>query len=776
MNERRWTRSNFQPCLPLGEDGRRVTECPEHIALSREAAGEGMVLLKNDGVLPLKKGTKIAIFGKAQIDFVKGGGGSGDVIVSYVRNIYDGFKVKEAEGKIAVFDEISWFYKEDVRKQYENGVVIGHTEEPEIPPVLLNKAADFTDTAIITICRFSEEAWDRKSEKGDFYLSDAEEKMVNSVSDKFKNVAVVLDVGGVVDTLWFKEEGRIGAALLAWNAGMEGGLAVADIVCGDVNPSGKLVDTFAKSFDDYPSSANFHDSDDYVKYYDDIYVGYRYFETVPGAKERVSYPFGFGLSYTDFEISDEEAYDDGKVITVTATVKNIGKMAGKETIQVYYTAPDGKLDKPSKELCAFKKTGLLAPGESETVVMKFDISEMASYDDRGKVVKSAYILEWGDYKLEVGNSVRNTKLLNYRYTVNGKAIVSEQLTELVAPCRLEKRLCSDGSYEELETKELKRFEYAEIPENTAKPPEEKAMLEDVADGKVTMDEFIAQLSDKELCRLAGGTSQDKPFNGKHSPGVATGGGYGNLREYGIPPLMPTDGPAGVRVEKGSGVCTTAWPCATLLACTWNTDLIYRIGSCGAMEAKENNLVIWLTPALNIHRTPLCGRNFEYYSEDPLIAGEMAAALTNGIQSQGVGATPKHFACNNKETNRRFSDSILSERALREIYIKGFEICVKKANPWMIMTSYNKINGYQASEHYELITGILRGEWGFKGMVTSDWCTTGIHGFEVKAGNDVKMPLGYPESLMEFLYVEKLKRPELEACVKRLLELIIKIDC
>ena len=304
----KWTRIAHQPCLPMGKDGRLVTACEEHIRLSRTAATEGMVLLKNEGgVLPLKRGSKAAVFGKGQIDYVRGGGGSGEVTTSYTRNIYEGLKIKEAEGKLQVFDALSHFYEENVKQQYAQGKENGKTVEPAVPEDLLQAARRFTDTAVITICRFSGEGWDRKGipGDGDFYLSPQEQAMVDAVTSAFPRVAVVLDVGGMVDSAWFKDNDRIQSVLLAWQAGIEGGLAVADILCGDVNPSGKLVDTFAGSFDDYPSSANFNESEDYVEYTEDIYVGYRYFETIPGAAEKVNYPFGYGLSYTSFAIEGD---------------------------------------------------------------------------------------------------------------------------------------------------------------------------------------------------------------------------------------------------------------------------------------------------------------------------------------------------------------------------------------------------------------------------------------------------------------------------------------
>ena len=773
----KWTRLKFCPNIPLGENGTKVTSSDKHIAFSRKAASEGMVLIKNENkALPLGKGTKIAIFGKAQTDYVRGGGGSGVVYCEYERNIYEGFKIKEQEKKVEIFHKLSAFYEEnfeigdhpDYPQSYKGQNVPGFARELEIPDKLLKEAREFTDTAIITISRYSREAWDRTADKGDFYLSDAESAMVEKVCASFDRVIAVLNVGGVVDTAWIKDNEKLSSALIAWNAGMEGGLAVADIICGDVNPSGKLTDTFAKSFADYPSAETFNHSEMFVKYYEDIYVGYRYFETFKSASERVNYPFGFGLSYTDFEICDICVKEENKEIVARATVKNIGKVSGREVVQLYYSAPQGKLGKPAYELGAFAKTSLLSPGSEEVTELRFATKDMASFDDMGKCQKSAYILEKGDYTFHIGNSVRNIVKANYTYTVSDEYIVTEQLSEKMAPINLEKRLIADGSYEILPLGERKKpkYEYGEFT-----PPisqNRKIMFQEVADGKATLDEFIAQLDNSYMAELIGG---------KENRGVANTSGIGGNPSddpYGIPCAMTTDGPAGVRIIPDRGVATTCFPCATLIACTWDTELMYEMGKIGAMEAKENNLMIWLTPGMNVHRSPLCGRNFEYFSEDPLISGKMASAKVRGIQSQNVAATPKHFAANNKETNRRNCDSVVSERALREIYLKGFEICVKEASPRCIMTSYNPINGERASENYDMLTGILRNEWGFKGLVMTDWRTYGYHGVEMLAGNDVRMPRGYSDAIWDIAR-SKDGKLALRESTKRVLELLLDFE-
>lgn len=800
----KWQRFLYQPVLPLGEDGRRVTGSEEHIRLSRRAAGEGMVLLKNQNdCLPLARGAKVALFGKGTIDYVKGGGGSGDVTVAYIRNLYDGMKQMESQGRVELFHELPQFYETEIARQFAEGAIPGMTREPALPEGLLEKARAAADTAVVSFCRFSGESWDRVCgsqdipenshrylkmgaavfERGDFYLSHAEETLLEAVCRNFPRVIVVMNVGGMVDVSWIRDNERITAGLMAWQGGMEGGAAIAEVLCGDVNPSGRLTDTFAATLEDYPSSDTFHESDVYVNYAEDIYVGYRYFGTLPGASSKVIYPFGFGLSYTNFSVSLLEACCRDDHLCFLIRITNTGARAGRDVLQIYYSAPQGKLGKPGRVLAAFGKTGLLRPGEEQRLTLSFPVSSMASYDDTGKVRASAWVLEPGDYTFFLGENVRDAAQISFVYHQDD-VLVTEQLTPQAGPCQLPRRLQSDGSYEELPMSEpveepgLPRQDTANLP--SCSPAvrgvgritrEQRKQLQPfqflrVAEGQLSLDDFISQLDDDALIHLLGG---------QPNTGVANTYGMGNLPEYGVPNVMTADGPAGLRIVADRGVCTTAFPCATLLACTWDTALAEQIGAAAAEEVRENNIGIWLTPAMNIHRSPLCGRNFEYYSEDPLIAGKMAAALIRGIQSRHIGACAKHFACNNKETNRRNSDSRVSERALREIYLKPFEIAVKESQPYMIMSSYNLLNGVRASEHKQLLTNILRGEWGYTGMVTTDWGNFGEHYREAKAGNDIKMGTGYPERVREALDRGLITREEIAACAKRILEMILKLD-
>ena len=780
MKPTKWQRIRYMPMMPMGEDGRRITAGKAHIDLSHEAACEGMVLLKNEGrLLPLSAGTKIALFGKAQADYVKGGGGSGDVTVAYTRSLLDGLRIKEQEGKVSIFAPLSDYYSAYVQEQYALGKEPGRCAEAALPGDLLKAAREYADTAIITLCRFSGEGWDRTGQPfdGDFYLSREEVAMVHAVEAAFPRIVVVLNTGGMMDTLWFKDNARIQASLLAWQGGIEGGLAMADVLCGDVCPSGRLTDTFAVDFAAYPSSDTFNASNDYVEYNEDIFVGYRYFQTIPGAAEKVCYPFGYGLSYTAFAITDCKAGCEGDSITVTAKVTNTGSVPGKQVVQVYCQAPQGKLGKAARVLVGFAKTALLKPGECENVTINFPVYTFASYDDTGAVCKSAWVLEQGDYTFCVGDNVRDCDPVNFVYTVSKDRILA-QISARCQPRQLSWRLMADGSHAAVENIPALPFPVFDIenapsgwaPENkwNAQFITDKAKhsLMDVAEGKITLDAFMDTLTLDQMVYLLGG---------QPNRGVANTHGFGGLNSHGIPNVMTADGPAGVRIEPYCGVDTTAFPCATQLACTWNTEIVERIGVAAAMEMKENGLGVWLAPGMNIHRNPLCGRNFEYYSEDPLVTGRMATAMVKGVQSQGVGTSVKHFACNNKEVNRVDSDSRLSERALREIYLKGFEIVVKAAQPLTLMTSYNIINGVRASENKELLTDILRGEWGFQGMVTTDWWNHGSHYKEIAAGNDVKMARGNPEHTLQMIREGKLDESCVRECCKRVLEMILRLD-
>ena len=585
---------------------------------------------------------------------------------------------------------------------------------------------------------------------------------------------VVLNVGGMVDTSWFACNPKIGAVLLAWQGGMEGAMAEADILCGDVNPSGKLTDTFAASFDDYPSSAGFNESRDYVCYTEDIFVGYRYFETIPGAAEKVNYPFGFGLSYNTFRLEPLISQGDDERIFVTVRVTNTGNTAGREVVQIYSSAPQCRLDMPKLELRTFQKTRLLQPGQAQELTLTFPTAELAAYDEK----LAAFVLPAGSYTILVGNCVR--ALEEVGHFVNEAERITEQAKNRCVPAKLPRRLKADGSFEDLKTGEYPTlYDTAGWPEKHSwdaehilpdsrgiKIPEGRLNFEQAASGEVTTEAFLGSLTDDELITLLGGTP---------NRGVADTRGIGGLDYLGIPAVMTADGPAGLRIVPDRGVKTTAWPVATLLACTWDTELIYAVGQTGAKEVLENNIGMWLTPAINIHRSPLCGRNFEYYSEDPLVAGKLAAAMVRGIQSQNVSACVKHFCCNNKETNRYASDSRVSERALREIYLKAFKIVVKESDVWSIMTAYNLLNGTYTSENEELLTGILREEWGYDGLVVTDWGNWAEHYREALAGNNVRMPHGSLRRLQKAMELGLISRNTLIENARQVLQWMLRLE-
>lgn len=757
--EKRFARARFTPAWPLGEDGRAVTGCQAHIDLARCAAQEGIVLLKNNGVLPFRKGQRLAVFGAGQIAYEQGGSGAGIVYTPYSRNLLEGLCAKEQAGQVALYHPLSDFFVDDYEKEADyaeaNFRLDSHSHfrgnftrvekfnltgrRPVVPDELIKEAAAFTDTAIISLSRTSGEFYDRDPER-DFQLSAEEKAMVAQVKENFANVVVVINAGAQIEATWLTDEAISGVVLMG-TPGMEGGNAVADILCGDVCPSGKLVDTYAGCYEDYPTNKTFRESEYYVNYEEDIYVGYRYFETIPGAAEKVIFPFGFGLSYTTFSQSVESACERGGKIVIQAKVTNTGSVSGKQVLQVYGSAPQGRLGKAAKVLVAFGKTDELAPGASQTLTLTVDPYLLASYDDTGIWQKSAYILEGGDYAIYLGTSVRDVAKC-YTYHVDGAFRLVQQLTERCGCVALPRRMHADGTFEELAIKPMPvTQDFTRPAAITAEPPRTLKMFDAVADGEITLDEFIAQMTPEQLFAMLGGHP---------NTGVAITGSFGCIPELGIPAYTTSDAPAGIRVKPQHCLEPTAFPTAVCLACTWNEALVEQVGEAIGKEIKENNMFAWLGPALNIHRDPLCGRNFEYYSEDPLVAGKMAAASVRGAQRQRISASPKHFAANNKEFIRKECDSRVTERALREIYLKGFEICVREADPKTVMTSYNPVNGIYASESADLQSHILRGEWGFSGLTMTDWCGHGLHGREVKAGSDIKMPRGDTFSLKNYL--------------------------
>jgi len=738
----------YQPVRPLGKNGALVTGCKAHWQLACTAAAEGTVLLKNDGALPLQQGTRVSLFGLGAGDFLFGGGGSSAVVTDRHISLGDGLQNAHNEGKLDYFPETAEFYVREVeriieeahRKYPVHGDYTAWRRStqmimPVMPEELYQKAVAFGGTAIFCVSRYTAEGdanGDRKGGKGDFYLWDEEQALLDRLYADFEKVIVVLNTGGPVST---EEYNKAGAVLYPLFGGAMAGTALVQILLGEKYPSGHLQHTLARRLEDYPSTAGFHESENYVNYTEDIFVGYRYFETF--APEKVAYPFGFGLSYTTFRVETKSAILEKNTAKISVLVKNTGNRPGREVVQAYLTAPQGKLGKAKKVLCAFQKTRELKPGEEGEVKLSFDIRQFGSFDDLGKIQKSAFVLEKGTYSVHIGTNVRDTEqALIFEFE---RDVVCRQCHAYMAPRALPERLTANGTMEKLPFAEKKPHRPMGKGLNAA-PCEQFSLANALANGEI--EEFLASLTEDDLGEFLYGHPM---MNASHTNGIGVSPRNGR-RDKMLVPLVPTaDGPLGLRIREGRGVAPTYFPCENTVSQSWDLSLARRIGKTIAREVKENNIGIWLAPGLNIHRNPMGGRNFEYYSEDPLISGLFASACVSGVQSEQIAATVKHFCCNNRENNRRIADSRVSQRALREIYLRGFEIVVKKAKPWALMTSYNLVNGEQSSANWEAINGILRGEWRYDGVVMTDWRVRSNLEDEVYAGSDVKMP----ESVTQF---------------------------
>ncbi len=692
--------------------------------LCRKAAAEGTVLIKNDGTLPLKEGTVVSLFSRVQYDwFFVGYGSGGDVNCPEKVNLVDGIRNCD---KLELNENLAEVYAKWIKNNPVNQGVWGtwpycHKEMP-LDVITLQSTKGASDTAVVSIGRAAGEDRDSAYENGCYLLNNAEIAMLDVVTSNFDKVIVLLNTGGIIDMSWMKKYGdKISAVLYVFQGGMESGNAVADVLCGKVNPSGRLTDTIAKSYFDYPSSDNFGGRS-VNNYEEDIFVGYRYFESFD--KNNVVYPFGYGLSYTDFDIKyiDTEAFDDG--FEITAKVTNIGERSGRQVVQLYAEKPCGKLGNPSRELVAFAKTKDLATQESEEVKLWVDAYQLTSFDDCGSTNHAgAYVAEEGEYNFYLGENVREAQKVFSYYQEETEVFVQHR--QAAAPQEHFEVLHAeivDGK-KVLRKKAVAKQKYDlgsrinnNLPEDIEITGDKGLKLIDVKDGKCTMEEFVAQLSLDELEAITRGDYRmDSPLGAKGNAAVY-GGVLESLRDKGIPPVTTTDGPSGIRL---AAYCSLI-PIGTLLACTFDVELTQELHAELGAEMKDRGSDVLLGPGMNIHRNPLCGRNFEYYSEDPYLTGKIAAAAVKGIQSQGVSACPKHYACNNQEMRRNKNDSRLSERALREIYLKGYEICIKEAKPLNIMTSYNRINGVYGHYNYDLCTTILRGEWGYEGNVMTDW--------------------------------------------------------
>ena len=703
-----------------------ILDWKEYLDTARCAAAEGIVLLKNDkNVLPLESGRKIAVFGRIQSHYYKSGTGSGGMVnVSKVTGIVDA--LLECEG-IELNKYVMDAYAEwEETHPFDKGIGWGNEpwaqEEMPLSEELVMKAAEESDTALIIIGRQAGEDKDHVDGPGSYRLTDAEKDMFKKLRTAFDKIAVILNVGNIID-MSFVDDYNPEAVMYVWQGGMVGGLGVADVLTGKVSPSGKLSDTVAYSISDYPSDANF--GDELRNFYaEDIYVGYRYFETA--AADRVRYPFGFGLSYTEFNIETKSFEKNSDGIKLAVSVKNVGAAAGKEVVQVYVSAPQGRLGKPLKQLAAFKKTKELKPQETELIDFEIENNVFASYDDSGVTGnKSCYVLEVGSYTVFVGNSVRNAAAAG-KFVLTDDEVI-EKLSEVMAPVipfkRMKPVLGKDGlvrmDWDEVSlcTIEESDRRATNIPEDYIYTGDKGYKLADVKAGNAAMGQFIAQLSDEDLNYIIRGEGMGSP---KVTPGTAAAFGAvtDSLKGFGIPCGCCADGPSGIRMDCGTKAFSL--PNGTLLACTFNTELVEKLYTFTGMEMAANRVDTLLGPGMNIHRHPLNGRNFEYFSEDPLLTGKMAAAQLKGFHKSKVTGTLKHFCGNNQEARRFFIDDAVSERALREIYLKGFEIAVKEGDAKSIMTTYGAVNGIWTAGRYDLNTQVLRNEWGFDGIVMTDW--------------------------------------------------------
>ena len=816
--------TSMVPAFAKTTDGSISAREEKNAELSMNLATQGMVLLENNNnVLPMASSGNVALFGGGAVKTVKGGTGSGDVNQRSVTSVWDGFK----NAGYNVTSE-SWLNEFEAYYDEETGGSSGGLwGSPKVEDTLISDAQieeakqDGTTTAVYVIARNSGEFADRLDAEGDYQLWGNEEENLKKVAANFDNVIVVLNVGGIIDTKFFHEIEGLDSLLLMSQAGMRGGDAVVKVLNGEVTPSGKLTDTWAVNYEDYSSSEGFGANDENVTqedYTDDIYVGYRYFDTF---NVTPAYEFGYGLSYTDFNIDVKDVTVDEENVTVDVRVTNVGeKYAGKEVVEVYFSAPDGALEKPYQELATYGKTDTLAPGESQELTLSYATTEMSSYSED----LAAYVMENGDYVVRVGNSSRNTSVEAVINLDSNK--VTEQLSNQMVQDEEIDTLSNEGATpytyegEAEEIAKAERFEldanaietvnnaseyddesvisyvyegsdytvvdqeanprYTKAPSGNNTTPsqliepyeetiqyvektKENPTLLDVYQGTVTMEELLASLSVEEMSYIVEGLGWgggSEPVVGAQANSVKGAAGETTSRYYetrAIPNTVLADGPAGIRItqsytENGTTYYQycTAFPIGTLIAQSWDKDVAKQFGEAIGEEMLEMGVTMWLAPGMNIHRNPLCGRNFEYYSEDPLVAGVTAASTTLGVQSnEGIGVTIKHYAGNNQENNRNAVNNTITERALREIYLKGFEIAVKTANPMAIMTSYNLNNSMPAADDYDLCTDIPRGEWGFNGLIMTDWGggqSTPVN--SMHAGNDLIMPGGSSASIAE----------------------------
>lgn len=696
---------------------KRTLDWDKYIETSARAVSGGIVMLKNDGALPLKQGGTAAVFGRIQLHYYKSGTGSGGMVnVSKVIGITDGL----LDAGYKLDEQLLNAYREwDEQNPFDHGEGWGgepwSQKEMPLTDELVGGAASRADAAIVIIGRTAGEEMDNKLEKGAFLLSDLEEDMLRRVTSAFDKTVVLLNTGGLID-MSFMDRYPVSAVMYVWQGGMVGGTGTAAVLTGEVSPSGKLPDTIAYEISDYPSD-KFFGSGDMDCYGEDIYVGYRYFETF--AKDRVRFPFGFGMSYTSFDIAASDFRLDGDKVTGSVNVKNAGNVPGREVVQIYCSAPQGKLGKPARVLCGFDKTRTLQPGESQILGFEIPLESVASYDDSGVTGhKSAWILEQGGYVFYVGADVRSA---SEAYSLTLPETVVRQCKSALGPLTAFKRMVNSSGKPEFEdiplTGEAFPHDHAKLPAEIPQTGDRGIRLADVVNGKNTLEEFTAQLTDYDLSCIIRGEGMGSP---KVTAGTAAafGGVSDTLTALGIPCACCDDGPSGMRLDCGTKAFSL--PNGTLLASTFDRPLMTELFTFMGLEMHTNQVDCLLGPGMNIHRHPLNGRNFEYFSEDPYLTGEMASAELAGLHSTGAEGTIKHFCGNNRETRRHFLDSVISERALREIYLRGFEKAVKKGGAKSVMTTYGQVNGVWTAGNYGLVTEILRDDWGFDGFTMTDW--------------------------------------------------------
>ena len=764
-----------------------------YAVLARQATAEGCVLLENEGqALPLREGERVAVFGRMAFHYYKSGLGSGGLVnTRYVVGILDALKdCKE----IRLDEKLMGIYEDWIRENpFDEGQGWGRVpwcqKEMEVTDEMLGCARD-NDVSLVIIGRTAGEDQDNNAGPGSYCLTETEEDMIRRVCQVSKRTIVVLNVGNIIDMSWV-EKYHPQAVLYAWQGGQEGGNGVADVLTGKVCACGKLTDTIAQSIEDYPSTENF--GDPFKNYYkEDIYVGYRYFETF--AKDKVLYPFGYGLSYTSFGIKAEILKNSEEELTVAAEVVNTGAVKGKEVVQVYAKVPQGKLGNPARRLIGFAKTGELKPGEKEEVVIVIPKYDLTSYDDSGVTGhKSCYVLEEGTYEIFVGSDVRSAESAG---CYEEKFRVVEKLQEACAPVekfsRMKAVLMPDGSYQAVteevpvRTVDPQERRKQNLPETLAYTGDKGYKLVDVLDGKVSMENFVAQISEEDLIAMFRGEGMCSP---KVTPGTAAafGGVTESMKALGIPVGCCADGPSGIRMDCGTKAFSL--PNGTALGCTFNTELVGDLYEMTGKELRLNKIDSLLGPGMNIHRNPLNGRNFEYISEDPLLTGRICAAQVKAMAKSGIGSTIKHFCGNNQEVGRSTSDSVMSERCLREIYLKGFEMAVREGGARSVMTTYGSVNGLWTAGSYDLCTTILRKEWGFEGIVMTDWwAKSNYEGHQaavqvkapmVAAQNDIYMVVSdakaNPEKddVEEMLHVGKLTLGELQRNGANILGFLLK---